>query len=635
MDKLLSLCMIVKDEEKVLKKCLDSVKDIVDEIFIIDTGSSDHTKEIASQYTNHIYDYTWNNDFAAARNESIKNATGKWILVMDADEYVDPEEFKLLRQTLQNLDHTNPYCLAVSIYSFLGKHGGAELPVERIFSNLPSISYIRPIHEKIVCSNKSITYITSKFRIYHTGYLEETRNAKDKSNRNLSIFETMLKQKKPEPYDYFTLANEYFSIKQFKKAHYYFERAYQRAKKNEIWFSFFMFQYIICLCEMDRFTDAFKLTNESIQKWGDYPEFYTVKGSIYQDFGLFENALSQFKTSINISEKASTEGRDYWLVGPDYGSVIPYQKISEIYFDCFDIQKANYYLTKILQIQPTNRIILFKLINLLTLEKNTEDIIRILSLIYENSEPTTLSMLLEICILAGNKQLVSYYYIFFDNNNYHLIERHMTRYALLMDDKNLFDQLISNESLRDKKILIMAACIWRDITYLDFITNEDSDWMPLKYYLNSLFNNLDTKNQVSINSIVSILSDLFRMNQYEAYDWLIQQFPDHKQEIANQLGDYFFMNLNFDLAVDYYSTIDPNFASKTAFQNLGRLSIHQGFIQDGLDYFTKAIEKARDNVQLYILRYLNAKEPSDKSHFKSELIANFPQYRNLPFISEL
>ena len=70
-----SLCMIVKNEEKVLGRCLDSAKEIADEIIIVDTGSTDRTKEIAAEYTEKIYDFEWNDDFSAARNESFRKAT--------------------------------------------------------------------------------------------------------------------------------------------------------------------------------------------------------------------------------------------------------------------------------------------------------------------------------------------------------------------------------------------------------------------------------------------------------------------------------------------------------------------------------------------------------------------------------
>ena len=82
----LSLCMIVKNEEKLLPGCLESAKDFVDEIIIVDTGSTDKTIEIAKQYNAKIYEHPWENNFSKHRNQSISYATSDWILYLDADE---------------------------------------------------------------------------------------------------------------------------------------------------------------------------------------------------------------------------------------------------------------------------------------------------------------------------------------------------------------------------------------------------------------------------------------------------------------------------------------------------------------------------------------------------------------------
>ena len=85
----ISLCMIVKNEESVLARCLDSIADLMDEIIIVDTGSTDHTKEIAANYTDKIFDFDWKSDFSAARNYSFSKATKDYIYTADADEVLD------------------------------------------------------------------------------------------------------------------------------------------------------------------------------------------------------------------------------------------------------------------------------------------------------------------------------------------------------------------------------------------------------------------------------------------------------------------------------------------------------------------------------------------------------------------
>ncbi len=85
---MISLCLIVKNEEETLHKSLDSVKNIAQEIIVVDTGSIDRTKEIALNFTDKVYDFAWCNDFSKARNFSISKASNDWILVLDADEVV-------------------------------------------------------------------------------------------------------------------------------------------------------------------------------------------------------------------------------------------------------------------------------------------------------------------------------------------------------------------------------------------------------------------------------------------------------------------------------------------------------------------------------------------------------------------
>ena len=98
-DTTISLCMIVKNEERVLARCLDSVADLVDEIIIVDTGSTDATKEIAARYTEQIYDLVWQDDFAAARNFSFSKASMDYIYTHDAAEVLDDE----IRQAFRKL----------------------------------------------------------------------------------------------------------------------------------------------------------------------------------------------------------------------------------------------------------------------------------------------------------------------------------------------------------------------------------------------------------------------------------------------------------------------------------------------------------------------------------------------------
>ena len=163
----ISLCMITKNEEQFLEQCLSSVKELVDEIIIVDTGSTDKTKEIAAKFTDKIYDFKWCDDFSAARNESLRYATKGWILVLDADEQLEPAGITEIKQIIndQNETQTKNY----EAYSLPQLHytnkffnhpdfvnidhpqfkGFYVTNVIRLFKNSPKIYFEHCVHETV------------------------------------------------------------------------------------------------------------------------------------------------------------------------------------------------------------------------------------------------------------------------------------------------------------------------------------------------------------------------------------------------------------------------------------------------------------------------------------------------------
>ncbi len=179
----ISVCMIVKNEEKILARCLDSLKGIADEIIIVDTGSTDETKQIAARYTDKIYDYEWNHDFAAARNFSFSKASCQYIYQADADEVIDEENRKLFMQLktilLPEIDIVQmKYCGQLNqgtIYNFDEEYR------PKLFKRLREFVWIDPVHESVRLT--PIVY-DSDISILH---LAEDIHSK----RDFAIFEKM------------------------------------------------------------------------------------------------------------------------------------------------------------------------------------------------------------------------------------------------------------------------------------------------------------------------------------------------------------------------------------------------------------------------------------------------------------
>jgi hypothetical protein len=179
-----SLCMIVKNESKVLARCLDSVAHLMDEIIIVDTGSTDNTKEIALGYTDQVYDFPWQNDFAEARNFSFSKATMDYIYAPDADEVLDEnnqaELMKLKQAILPEVEIVQMKYRTVTEFNTVLNAATEYRP--KLFKRLRTFQWMEPVHETI---RLDPVVFNSDIEILH---MPEEMHSK----RDFSIFEQII-----------------------------------------------------------------------------------------------------------------------------------------------------------------------------------------------------------------------------------------------------------------------------------------------------------------------------------------------------------------------------------------------------------------------------------------------------------
>ncbi|RXZ80763.1 glycosyltransferase family 2 protein [Paenibacillaceae bacterium] len=196
----ISLCMIVKNEENSLARCLSSVKSFADEINIVDTGSTDRTKEIARQFTKRIFDFTWVDDFAAARNFAFKQATKEFIMWLDADDVIDEKSQKIIRRLKATIPReimrvTMPYNLGMD-------HDGnvtSSLRRNRLVRRSQPWEWIGRVHEYLAVGGEA----------HHSEAAVTHQKDKEYTDRNLKIYKA--KQANNEvfsPRDLYYFANE-------------------------------------------------------------------------------------------------------------------------------------------------------------------------------------------------------------------------------------------------------------------------------------------------------------------------------------------------------------------------------------------------------------------------------------------
>ncbi len=198
----ISQCMIVKDEEENIERALSWGKEMMWEQIVVDTGSSDRTAELARAMGAKVFHFDWVDDFAAAKNYAIEQASGDWIVFLDADEYMEPDGAEKLPDTVKKaiaLDFELVPILCVQV-------GDSQVIDEaatqcRIFKNTPKIRYVNPIHEELLYNGSSIeghVLDSVDLSVYHTGYQTEVMEKKKKMERNIRI---LLKELEKNPED--------------------------------------------------------------------------------------------------------------------------------------------------------------------------------------------------------------------------------------------------------------------------------------------------------------------------------------------------------------------------------------------------------------------------------------------------
>lgn len=226
----LSLCMIVKDEEEMLPRCLAAAAPAVDEIVIVDTGSSDRTIEIAREHGARVIERAWTGSFSDARNASFDAATGDWLLFLDADEVLVAEDVERLRALRGQVWREAFYLTEISWTGELGDGTAATHTALRVFRARPEYRFSGTLHEQIAETlplHVPERIRATDIRIEHFGYLGAVRDAKEKSRRNVEL---LLKQRdagESNPFLHFNLGSEYGALGDAQAALAEYERAWE------------------------------------------------------------------------------------------------------------------------------------------------------------------------------------------------------------------------------------------------------------------------------------------------------------------------------------------------------------------------------------------------------------------------
>lgn len=592
MEKLISLCMIVKNEATVLKRCLESVKSLVDEIIIVDTGSTDDTKIIAAAYTHLIYDFKWINDFAAARNESIGYATGQWILILDADEYMQVTDPYKLRQFLSSYPSSKPSGFILEITNYMGS-GFDETKTSastgaRIFSNNRNIRYIDPIHEQLTSDSGTLSFEPYPLTIFHTGYTEQTVIEKNKSQRNLSILENMnSSQKQNDPYYCFVLGNEYSTAGLQEKALTAYSRSYSKSKPADTWYFHLLDRLITIEIQLGEHAKAHKRLREGIKLKPNFTDFHCMEGILLDSLGLWEAAVNAFNKCIDIAHERESLNEPYWIVQPTYGKIIPHQMLAQIKHKQGDLQSAVHHWIKTLQLQPKNVFVLQQLMGQLLLTETPDHVRSLVERLYPVDRPMNIVLLFKMSLTVGNIPLASHY-----QNELHARDIKIDYSDTLLASILLKGNLAARPDNQNNKITpalsIAAALISSDINYTN-LASKDADTCRgiSEQALNVSKYVVGEHEHEKLNKfeelLVQVLQLLFKCGYLEIYMHLLQQMAN--ANVLNDIANWLYQTGYADESIDLYSSLlDNNILSAEGYKQVAQWYINAGNSAEGYEF---------------------------------------------------
>ncbi len=302
--------MIVKNEEKMLSGCLESVAGIVDEMIIIDTGSTDKTIDIAEKYGADVHHFKWNGNFSAARNESIKYAGGTWILWLDADERLDSDSKNELLSIINNKP-SRPEIYKVNIKNFQKGDYFYISDAHRLFANHFGIEFKGRIHEQISTGLKKLggREFTTNIEILHYGYnLDETVQQK-KNARNLELLKQMVHEEPDYAYGYYTLAQNYAMSNDYEAAAKNFQKALELKQLNKQMTASLLVTYAEVLMKTAEYKAAVEKINQSLKLEKDQTGAYYLLYKIALEQGNRVEAGKWLKYLLNKNQLLRKSGK--------------------------------------------------------------------------------------------------------------------------------------------------------------------------------------------------------------------------------------------------------------------------------------------------------------------------------------
>ncbi|MFS0821624.1 glycosyltransferase [Bacillus sp. 1P02SD] len=616
----ITACLITKNEENNIKSCLDSVKRIVDEIIVVDTGSCDQTIEIAKAYGAKLHQYEWKQDFAAARNFALSKAAGNWIIFLDADEYFDQS----CRDNILNmikLADTQKFDAIASFMNNVEKNSNNKtinsFVSVRIFRKDPNIMYRGSIHEAIYHTERELKVLDAVevLKIIHTGYsVSEVKN-KNKGQRNLELLLAELEHR-PKDSDLCFYVSEAFALNgNYEESLNYAYKTiqYNNAKNRGVYQKNYsnMIDMMIAL----RYSKEIikKTCLEAILKYPNYPDFYVFLGDIYRNDNQYYDAIETYNLAIeNMQNIVISQARAHLNIDKIL------EKLGTLYYTIEEFNLCVKSYAEALKFNPYNLNALINMISILSKHEQNEAVVKFLSRIYDFASDKDILYLFKGALYSKNTVIAKSTYDLakerFSKDIFTKLKSDFAYFMLLQHNyasafemyKELFNQT-NDIKYRNKLLLIHLIATYRNY-------NPGEQRFDLPFEDATIINYFYTNEHVSllsddVSTVTSIIKDFCQLSEQSLLVDLFEKPLDIY--VLFEIAECLHLCEDYNMALHFYKLflqqgiehISSSESSKTnvriaeCLKNVGNIQLALIYIEDA--YFQN--ERSYYIFQLWII----------------------------------
>ncbi|SHH27346.1 Glycosyltransferase involved in cell wall bisynthesis [Thermosyntropha lipolytica DSM 11003] len=587
----ISACIIAKNEEKNIGRCIKSYREVVDEIILVDTGSTDMTVEIAKELGAKVYYFEWINDFAAAKNFAIKKAKGNWIIFLDADEYFAEGTAKNIPNLIKKCQQNGSEIIACKMMNIDEEKGIniADFVQARIFKNNGDICYTSPIHERLYSRKKKklkALYAEEKeLLIYHTGYSSTT--IIDKAKRNLELLLKEIDKPEPDPSAYFFISDSYLTLKEYEKSIYY-GKLFLANKVNLTGLNSKVYQNIISAMVELKYDEQEieEFIKEAQNNFPHHPIFYLYMAQSYERQRKYRAALASYRRTLEL-QKNYDDFEINFITGKEYEI---YTFMANLHYLMNEEDKALESYINALKQKKDYRPALRGLLRLAGSLMPEEDIILLLNQLYDKNDKSDMLILLEEITRQRFKKALAYYvswmYKNYNHEDFSLVVMFLTNENHEKAFKHFYEAYLLEYDSNFARLAAVAACLSGEKEKLKELA------IQVKPSLKRIIQVLVHEDEAGLykedlQEYIDLLGEFIKIGKEEplsAFLLLQDKFRDNIGNLELVIGDVLKDNLRYGKAIEQYRKA----AAKG--ENVERAWLQMGYCFYKMRNFKEAIE---------------------------------------------